>query len=126
MGIINSVSAMINRYGSSVTVHNGGIAVKTRAFVEPLRYKNKIYIGGRHHELGIYNNEKYLFIGKPSDSVVEDESIIECGGNKYIVKRHEIYRVGDEAVYNWAIMTRYREKTEDEYDSDTTLYGYDY
>lgn len=119
MSIIDSVAAMINRHGSSVIIHNGETAVNTRAFVEPLRYRNKIYIGGRHHELGIYNNEKYLFIGKPSDNIAEDESIIECGGEKYIVKRMELYRVGDRAVYIWAIMTRYREEMEDEYDTAT-------
>ena len=43
MGMLNSVTAMIDRYGNSVTVKNGGINVKTRAFVEPLRYKNRIY-----------------------------------------------------------------------------------
>ena len=74
----------------------------------------------------MYNSEKYLFIGKPADSVFEDKSIVECGGDKFIVKRKEIYRVSNEPVYTWAIMTRYQERTEDEYDSDKTAFGYDY
>jgi hypothetical protein len=126
MGIFNSVAAMINRNGNSVIIHNGDSQIATRAFVEPLRYKNRIYIGGRKHVLGMYNSEKYLFIGKPADSVFEDKSIVECGGDKFIVKRKEIYRVSNEPVYTWAIMTRYQERTEDEYDSDKTAFGYDY
>ena len=126
MSIFNSVAAMISRHGSSVIIRNGDSTTNTRAFVEPLRYKNRIYIGGRKHFLGMYNNEKYLFIGKPSDSIIEDKSIVECGGDKFIVKRMEVYRVNDEPVYIWAIMTRYQERTEDEYDSDKTAFGYDY
>lgn len=118
MGIMNSVSAMIDRYGNSVTVQNGGISLSTRAFIEPLRYKNKIYIGGRYHPLGEYNNEKYLYIGKPSVALSEDETVIECAGERYIVKRAELYRVTDEPLYAWAIMARWRDRMEDEFDSD--------
>ena len=126
MGILNSVAAMIDRYGNSVTVQNGGLSVKTRAFVEPLRYKNKIYIGGRYHPLGGYNNEKYLYIGKPSVALSEDETSVECAGEKYIIKRAELYRVSDTALYAWAIMARCSERMEDEYDSDKSTFGYDY
>ncbi len=126
MGILNSVAAMINRYGSAVTINNGGEITQTRAFVQPIRYKNKIYIGGRRHVLGAYSNEKYLYIGKPSDQIVEDVSVIECAGNKYIVKRQETFLTGDEPVYVWAILIAYTEQMEDEYDSDKTAYGYDY
>lgn len=126
MGIMNSVAAMIDRYGNSVTVQNGGLCVKTRAFVEPLRYKNKIYIGGRYHPLGGYNNEKYLYIGKPSVGLEEDVTVVECSGEKYIVKRAELYRVNGTVVYAWGIMARYGERMEDEYDSDKSTAGYDY
>ncbi len=117
---------MIDKYGNSVVIHSGDNNVNTRAFVEPLRYKNKIYIGGRKHALGMYSSEKYLYIGKPDDRLVEDTSVVECGEDKYIVKRQEIYRVCGEPVYVWAVLTRYRELTEDEYDSDKTSFGYDY
>lgn len=119
MGIINSVSGMIQRYGSSVTINRNGAQVQTKAFVEPLRYKNKIYIGGRQHPIGMYNNEKYLYIGKPEHELFQDESVVEAGGGKYIVRRCEVYRVQDIPVYVWAIMTRFGEKSEDEYDADS-------
>lgn len=126
MKIISSVASMIDKYGNSVVIHGGKDDVSTKAFVEPLRYKNKIYIGGRKHALGMFNSEKYLYIGKPGDRLVEDVSVVECGEDKYIVKRQETYRVCGEAVYVWAVMTRHRELTEDEYDSDKTSFGYDY
>lgn len=116
MGIVNSAVDMIQKYGGRVKVVNGNTVMLARAFVEPLRYKNKIYIGGRRHELGMYDNEKYLYIGLPSCTLIEDESVIESGVNKYIVKRCETYRVGDIPVYVWAILGRYCEQMEDEYD----------
>lgn len=119
MGIISSVVEMIDRYGCSVTISGSGESISTRAFVEPLRYKNKIYVGGRQHPLGTYHNEKYLYIGKPGYPLVQDESVIESGGAKYIVKRCETYIVSDVPVYEWAILTRYGERMEDEYDSDS-------
>ena len=126
MALLSSVGAMIDRYGNSVNVINGGINVKTRAFVQPLRYKNKIYIGGRYHPLGGYNNEKYLYIGKPSVGLNEDVTIVECAGERYVVKRAELYRVSDSAVYAWAILARSNGRMEDEYDSDKSTFGYDY
>ena len=126
MGMLNSVTAMIDRYGNSVTVKNGGINVKTRAFVEPLRYKNKIYIGGRYHPLGGYDNEKYLYIGKPSIALGEEATVVECAGESYVVKRAELYRVSDTPVYARAILARSNGRMEDEYDSDKSTFGYDY
>ncbi len=118
MRLIDSVAVAVQKYGDSIKIINGELVTLTRAFIEPLRYKNKIYIGGRKHTLGNYNNEKYLCIAKPSDKLVEDESVIECGDDKYIVKRCETYRVSDIPVYVWAILSRYNERMEDEYDAD--------
>ena len=62
------------------------------------------------------------------DIVIIQSTLTDCesGKDKFIVKRKEIYRVSNEPVYTWAIMTRYQERTEDEYDSDKTAFGYDY
>ena len=46
MSLMSCVDSEILRYGSQVTIISGEERVQTRAFVEPLRYRNKIYIGG--------------------------------------------------------------------------------
>ena len=60
MSLLNCVDGEIGRYGSAVTICQDGRRVEARAFVEPLRYRNKIYIGGECRPLGALRREKYL------------------------------------------------------------------
>lgn len=119
MSVFNSVGTTIKKYGSSVRIINGSTACSTKAFVEPLRYKNKVYIGGEYHQLGSFKKEKYLYIGVPQMNLEENNTVIEMHENKYIVKRCEKYYVKDIPVYVWAILQPYGEALEDEYDADT-------
>ena len=121
MSLFSCVDKEIGRYGSQVTINQGGSEINTRAFLEPLRYRNKIYIGGEYRKLGFLKREKYLYGGKSDHRLVESESVIETHGNKYIVKRCETYFVKDTPVYEWAILVPYGEEREDEYDSDTAV-----
>lgn len=118
MSLLNCVDREIGRFGSGVTIRQGGLCVSTRAFVEPLRYRNKIYIGGEYRPLGFSRREKYLYVGKSEHRLVENESVIESQGGKYIVKRCETYFVQDRPVYVWAIMVPFGARREDDYDSD--------
>lgn len=118
MSIFNSVSDTIKRYGSAISITNGDDKLSTRAFVEPLRYKNKVYIGGQNRLLGFDRNEKYLYIGPPEHSLTENCSVIEMNDCKYIVKRCEIYYLKDYPIYVWAIMSPYGDDLEDDYESD--------
>ncbi len=118
MGIISSVGETIKRYGCFVTISNGDDCIDTRAFIEPLRYKNRVYVGGQYHHLGYKRTEKYLYIGPPEFPLIENSSVIELHDNKYIVKRCEIYYVKDLPVYVWAILQPYGSALEDDYESD--------
>ena len=119
MSLLSCVDREIGRFGSGVTITHAGSCIKTRAFLEPLRYRNRIYIGGEYHPLGYLRKEKYLYVGKASHPLVENESVIETHGNKYIVKRCETYYVKDTPVYEWAILVPYGEELEDDYGPDT-------
>lgn len=120
MSLLNCVDKEIGRYGTGVVIRQNGECVSTRAFVEPLRYRNKIYIGGECRELGTTRREKYLYVGKSSHRLEENKSVIESRGGKFIVKRCETYFVKDTPVYEWAILVPYGEEREDDYDSDPT------
>lgn len=119
MSMLSCVEREIGRYGSQVKITTGGVAVNSRAFVEPLRYRNKIYIGGEYRHLGMLRREKYLYVGKTSNTLCENETVIEMKGSKYIVKRCETYYVQDTPIYEWAILVPYGEEREDDYDPDT-------
>ena len=118
MSIIAAVGETIKRYGCSVTLLTGEKEVKTKAFVEPLRYKNKVYVGGQYHYLGYKQSEKYLYIGSPEYELSENATVIEMHQQKYIVKRCETYYADNSPVYVWAILLPYGTALEDDYESN--------
>ena len=118
MSLITAVSDSISRLGGEVSITADDHRVSASAIVEPLRYRNRIYIGGEMHQLGQASREKYLFIGTPDISLQQNRSVIESVGGKYIVKRCETYFVRDRAVYVWAILTPFGDSREDEYEPD--------
>ncbi|MCQ2514502.1 MAG: hypothetical protein MJ089_05385 [Ruminococcus sp.] len=118
MSIFKMMSDTINRYGSCITVSHNNTTFKINAFIEPLRYKNRIYIGGSYRKLGVSHSEKYLYIGPATTPLVANVSVIEHKGIRYLVKRSEIYYLKDLPVYVWAILVPFGERLEDDYESD--------
>ena len=104
MNIMPSVIKSIQTYREDVTVINDDNKVSTRAFVEPLRYRNKIYIGGEYRTLGMKHSEKYLYVGVPDVTLVENKTIVKRKDNEYLVKRVEKYYVKEQVAYTWAIL----------------------
>ena len=99
-----SVIKSIQTYGEDVTVINDDDTVLARAFIEPLRYRNKIYIGGGYRTLGMKHSEKYLYVGIPDIPLVENKTIVKRKDNEYLVKRVERYYVGEQIAYTWGIL----------------------
>ncbi len=118
MSIYKMVSDTIKRYGGSVNIVQDGKIIKSCAFVELLRLKNRIYVGNRRRELGFDRTEKYLYIGLPENPLVENSTVIETAERKYIVNRCEIYYVNDIPVYMWAVLKACGDDLEDDYESD--------
>ena len=104
MNVMPSVIKSIQTYGEDVTVINDADTVLARAFVEPLRYRNKIYIAGEYRTLGMKYSEKYLYIGIPDITLVENKTIVKRKDEKYLVKRVEKYYVKEQVAYTWAIL----------------------
>ena len=68
--------------------------------------------------MGFRKTEKYLYVGSPENKLIENASVIDLYGCKYIVKRCENYYVKNQIVYVWAILEHYGEVLEDDYESD--------
>lgn len=118
MSIANSVYDIINRYGNEVAVFDGTLDLgRTKAFIQPLRYKNKMYLDGNFLAGGYSSGRHYLYIGLPEIRLDRDfENIVITAENdkEYIVKQAEIYTFADTPVYIWAILTPYSREWEDE------------
>ena len=75
-------------------------------FIQPLRYKNKMYLAGVNTQIG-YNSERhYLYIGPPEYDLTAagSDTLLNAGGVDYRIDRAEkVYR-GAEVFYIWAIV----------------------
>ncbi len=77
------------------------------AFLQPLRYKNKLYLSGVPTELGYDGLNKYLLICSPDIDVSKIDGInyrLCFGENAYGVDHYETVYSQGKALYLWAIV----------------------
>ena len=115
MSIYGTIGRLIDRYGTEITVDN----VKSRAFIQPLRYSSRYFGTTERKAAGFVTSKKFLYIGKPETELICDKSVIQTAEDKYIVRRCDIYRVGERGVYTYAVLALCSEILEDEYEPDT-------
>ncbi len=74
-------------------------------FIQPLRYKNKMYLYGVNTEIGYNAQGYYLYIGPPEYDLTQNEDAIIIDGDiKYQIDRAEKIKFGDEVLYVWAVV----------------------
>lgn len=117
MSLADRIRRSIALYGDDIVVTVKGEEISGKAFIEPLRYKNRMYIGGKRIEPGFYDGGYYLYIGQTDIPLGDTQStVISRGTEKYHIKRWEMYRFKNEDIYVWAIVVIRTEKEEAEYD----------
>lgn len=79
-----------------------------KGFLQPLRYKNKMYLGEVTTALGYDNSRKFLLLTPPEIdvSVADGYSFsVFLDGSEYSCDHREIEYLADEKVYAWAVVT---------------------
>ncbi len=76
-----------------------------RALIQPLRYKNKMYLEGTQTPVGLNARGYYMYIG-PADRELQasPDEWIESGGTRYEVSRAETVTFRGAPAYRWAIL----------------------
>ena len=102
---------MLNRYGSSVYVSDkeGWKSCLFRAFIQPLRYKTKLYMEGERTPIGINRNDVYLYIGPDNHDLTrlhDGYKIHDIENNIYMIDRAEKIKIHDNIVYIWAVIRK--------------------
>lgn len=80
-----------------------------KAFIQPLRYKNKLYQQGEHTPIGINRNDVYLYLGPADHDLTKLDNthrIHDRENNKYMIDRAEKIRFNDSILYIWAIIRK--------------------
>ena len=106
-----NITGMINKLGCSVHISgaDGYIGTPFKAFIQPLRYKTKLYLQGEHTPIGINKNDVYLYIGPASHDLTKLDAtyrIHDRDNNKYMIDRAEKIMVQDTIVYIWAVIRK--------------------
>lgn len=105
------IGGMIERYGRRVQIEENGVLKKTRAIIQPLRYKNKMYVSGSFLPPGFADGGHYLYLGNAWArlDLLPADTLIRTDEESYLLKRGEKVLLGDEILYIWAILQSYVE-----------------
>ena len=112
-----NINYIINKFGNTVylTAKGSWQSATFNAFIQPLRYKNKLYMTGDFTPIGRNTNDLYLYLGPKnhnfSDSA-ENYQIHDSFGNSYIIDRAEPILFKGEVLYIWAIIRKVLEAKE--------------
>ncbi|MBQ5565232.1 MAG: hypothetical protein IIT42_00070 [Clostridia bacterium] len=105
---ITLTDKLIKRYGCDCEVLPVGsdISISVKAFINPLLFRNKLYIGGSYVPDGYCDEGHYVYIGE-SRLDLSDMPIgttVRCGDTVYSIKHSEMYVVENQPIYNWAVL----------------------
>ena len=103
-----TLDLMFGKYGQEVRLKgsDGWQSSPFGGFIQPLRYKNKMYLNGVNTVIGFNSQGHYLYIGPPAHdlTVLSGEYWIESNGKKFTVDRCEKVYFKNEVIYIWAII----------------------
>ena len=77
------------------------------AFIQALRYKNKLYLRGKFTEIGKNAQDYYLYLGPPEIDISKVDGInikLKIKDTYYLVYRSEKHYIKNKCVYVWAIV----------------------
>ncbi len=96
------------KYGTTVQISYNGEKYEGKAFISPLRYKNRVYIDNAYLEAGIADGGRYTYVGPPDLRLdkMDSSAVVTIDDEEYCIRKAEIYLSGDEALYVWAILSK--------------------
>lgn len=94
-------------HGCPVKIIDGFREYETKAFLRPVRYKNKMYLDYELSEMGIRDNSCVVYIGPPQPDITTDplNIIISDSTRSYDIKRADKICIGEDCVYIWAVLS---------------------
>lgn len=117
MSMKQQIARILERYGSPIRLKYSDERAPRdyRAFLQPLRYKNKIYLEGYLSEIGYVDEGHYLYIGPPEpklENLSLDTMLVRQDGMRLCIKRAETVCYIGEKLYVWAVLQTLHERGE--------------
>lgn len=99
---------LFSRYGRDAFLFNNkGILInESKCLIQPLRYKNKMYLEGIPTDIGINEAGCYLLLAPPEFDVESAgrTGYVSDGKNSYHIDRSEKIYIGKDVYFIWAIV----------------------
>lgn len=104
---LRSFKKILDIYGSPTEIQILNKKYNVKAFIQPVRYKNKMYIDYDRTMIGTSNNSRFVYIGPamPNITIVPFDIIIRSGGYEYSLKRADKIGFYDDTAYIWGILS---------------------
>ena len=102
------ISRLIKKIGCTVSVYQGD-GRTWQAIIQPLHYRNKIYVEESSERTGMINRTAYLYIGMPENDLSKYPrgTVFVCGDEMLTLMHSEINRLNDKSEYEWAVLGYY-------------------
>lgn len=96
---VDTISALLDRYGQCVTLYRGGVEAgrEVRAFLQPLREAGREQ--ARPSPLGLRREDRFLYLGPP-DIPLKDGGQVAWRGGRYDIQAAHL--VGEQ--HWWALL----------------------
>ena len=102
------IKTFLDRFGRTAffSEPDGWESTPFRCFLQPLRYKNKMYLYGVNTQIGYNAQGHYLYIGPPDHdpTPLSDAAQLHIGSERYRIDRAEKVYCGESLYYIWAIV----------------------
>lgn len=107
MDFQKEVLTLLEAIGEKAEVTVGENSWQINAIIQPMRYKNKLYIEQERTELGFRDTECFLYLGpaEPDFAGLESDTVITAGGKNYNVSRADRISLKGVTQYIWAVLT---------------------
>lgn len=103
----------IFKHGTTVflTTNDGWKSEYFNAYIQPIRYKNKVYLEGNYTEIGINGNNVFIYLGPANHDFTADLQnfrISDLQNRRFIIDKAEKVALDDKVLYIWAVIRQVR------------------
>lgn len=102
------IDRLMKRYGREMklSLPDGGMSNTYFGFIQPLRYKNKMYLFGVNTPIGYNCQGYYLYIGPPAHDLtaIPQDTRLCADGVEYRIDRAERVYQNGKVFYVWAVI----------------------
>ena len=102
------IISLIEKYGQSINIEHNNEQIKSKAFIQPVRYKNKQFLDYMYGVGGLNEQSNYLYLGKPENAIGQkDFVIINACDKRFCVVSSDMVFFKDTPLYEWAVLRVY-------------------